>query len=80
MRPPMLSLFLIAAALLGEIQAASAQSAYSYPWCSKSPRSGSIACRYSSYEQCRQSNYRATCVESPYYQGAPAKAVQPGRR
>jgi hypothetical protein len=32
MRLPMLSLYLIAAALLGEIQAASAQSAYSYPW------------------------------------------------
>jgi hypothetical protein len=77
----MLSLYLIAAALLGEIQAASAQSAYSYPWCSKSPRGGSIACRYSNYQQCRQSNYGAICVESPYYRGAPAKAaVQPRRR
>jgi Protein of unknown function (DUF3551) len=80
MRPQMLSL-VVPAALLGEIQAASAQSPTGYPWCSKSPRSGSIACRYSSYQQCRQSNYRATCVESPYYQGAPAKAVvQPRRR
>jgi hypothetical protein len=33
MRMPVLSLFLIAAALLGEIQAASAQSPTSYPWC-----------------------------------------------
>jgi hypothetical protein len=73
----MLSLFLIAAALLGEIQAGSAQSAYSYPWC---PWGGSIACRYSSYEQCRECNYRGICVKSPYYQGAPAKAVQPRRR
>jgi hypothetical protein len=80
MRPPMLSLFLIAAALLGETQAGSAQSAYSYPWCSKSLRGGSISCRYSSYEQCRQWNYRGICVKSPYYQGAPAKAaVQPRR-
>jgi hypothetical protein len=31
MRLPMLLLFLIAAALLGEVQAAAAQSAYSYP-------------------------------------------------
>jgi hypothetical protein len=81
MRPPMLSLFLIAAALLGEIRAASAQSAYSYPWCSKSLLGGSIACRYSSYEQCEQWNYRGICVKSPYFQGAPAKpAVQPRRR
>jgi hypothetical protein len=35
-------------------------------------RGGSIACRYSSYQQCRQSNYRAICVESPHHQGAPA--------
>ncbi len=81
MRPPMLSFFLIAAALLGEIQAGSAQSAYSYPWCSKSPWGGSIACRYSSYEQCRECNYRGICVKSPYYQGEPAEAVvQPRRR
>ena len=81
MRPPMLSLFLIAAAMLGETQAASAQSAYSYPWCAKSLWGGSIACRYSSYEQCRQCNYRGICVKSPYYQGAPAEpAVQPRRR
>jgi hypothetical protein len=35
MRLPILWLFLIAAAL-GEIQATSAQSPTSYPWCSKS--------------------------------------------
>jgi hypothetical protein len=81
MRPPMLSLLLIAAALLGETQAASAQSAYSHPWCSKSPWGGSIACRYNSYEQCSEWNYRGICVKSPYYQGAPAEApVQPRRR
>ena len=37
MRLPMLSFVLLAAALLGEIQAASAQSPTSYPWCSRSP-------------------------------------------
>jgi hypothetical protein len=35
MRLSMLSLFLIAAALLGEIRTASAQSPTSYPWCSR---------------------------------------------
>jgi hypothetical protein len=33
MRLSMLLLFLIAAALLGEAQTASAQAPYSYPWC-----------------------------------------------
>jgi hypothetical protein len=58
MRPPMLSLFLVAAAMLGETQAASAQCL----------RGGSIDCRYSNYEQCRRWNYRGICVKSPYYQ------------
>jgi hypothetical protein len=40
MRLPILWLFPIAAAL-GEIQATSAQSPTSYPWCSKSPEGGS---------------------------------------
>ena len=35
MRLSLLSLFLIAAALLGELQAASAQSPTTYPWCSR---------------------------------------------
>jgi hypothetical protein len=34
MRSPILSLFMITAALLSEMQATSAQSPYSYPWCS----------------------------------------------
>jgi len=32
-RKPIIVLFLVAAALLGETQAGNAQSAYSYPWC-----------------------------------------------
>ena len=35
MRLPILWLFLIAAALFGEIRAASAQSPTSYPWCAR---------------------------------------------
>jgi hypothetical protein len=75
MRLPILLLFLIATAgLLGEILAASAQSAYSYPWCSKRPWGGAISCRYTSYEQCRQSGFGAICVRSPYYPAAPTTA------
>ena len=56
MRLPILSFFLIAAALLGEVQSASAQSPTSYPWCAKyfdSWMFSSISCYYTSYEQCR---------------------------
>jgi hypothetical protein len=83
MRSPVLSLVVLAAALLGAVQAASAQSAYSYPWCAKSIRGGALRCGYTSYEQCRttQSGIGGVCMQSPYYRGAPAKAaVQPRRR
>jgi hypothetical protein len=76
MRLPILLLFLISAALLGEMQAASAQSPTSYPWCSRSLRGGSFSCRYTSWEQCRttQSGIGGVCMRSPYYRGAPFEA------
>ena len=67
MRLPILSLFLIAAALLGTIQAVSAQSPTSYPWCAKYYESwqfGTISCYYTSYEQCR------TTMSGIYHRGA----------
>jgi hypothetical protein len=84
MRPLMLSLFLIAAALLGEMQAASAQSAYSYPWCAHVySRGGPTSCYFKSYEQCRTTlmGVGGYCYKSPYYHpAAPAQpSVQPRR-
>jgi hypothetical protein len=64
MRLPILSPLLIAVALLGEIQMASAQSPYSYPWCAiefvkerpclvlMSVRDGMLRCRYTSWDEC----------------------------
>jgi hypothetical protein len=82
MRLPILSLFLAAAALLGEIHAASAQSPYSYPWCAKSIRGGALRCGYTSWEQCRttQSGIGGVCVRSPYYHRAPPDTSVPSRR
>lgn len=83
MRPPILLLFLVAAALLGDIQAASAQSAYSYPWCSRYfKRGGATSCYYTSYAQCMTtvSGIGGYCYQSPYYQGPPAKAARRHRR
>ncbi len=73
MRLPILLLFLIAAALLGEMQAASAQSPYSYPWCSRGVRSVPGNCYYASKEQCQRtiSGNGGFCIRNRYYRGAP---------
>jgi len=72
-RVPIIVLFVVAAALLGETQAGNAQSAYSYPWCAILPGAGSgsggaMSCYYTSREQCRttMSGIGGNCVESPY--------------
>jgi hypothetical protein len=78
-RKPIIVLFLVAAALLGETQVSKAQSPYSYPWCaiylggSGSP--GAMSCYYMSWEQCwtTMRGIGGNCVASPYYreQAAP---------
>jgi len=71
MRLPVLSLFLVTAALIGETQATYAQAAAeSYPWCAISEkREGARSCYYASYEQCMttMSGIGGFCVQSPYY-------------
>ena len=69
-RRPIIVLFLITAALLGEMQVSNAQSAYSYPWCSISggKDAGSLTCYYTSREQCMTTQgIGGNCIESPYY-------------
>jgi len=70
-------LAIISAALLGDIEAASAQSAYSYPWCSVRGISGGMSCYFSSWEQCRAttSGVGGNCIMSPYYRPAPPRAA-----
>src|SRR6266446_4691129 len=57
MRMPIIALFVIAAALLGETQVSNAQSPYSYPWCAiysgGRGLGGAMSCYYTSWEQCR---------------------------
>src|SRR5712671_3243657 len=69
-----IALFVVAAALLGEMQVSNAQSPYSYPWCAIYPGDsngpgGAMSCYYTSWEQCRttMSGIGGNCVESPYY-------------
>jgi Protein of unknown function (DUF3551) len=84
MRLPILSLFVIAAALLGETQAVSAQSPTSYPWCAQYPteQSAAMSCYFTSYQQCMTtiSGIGGYCFESPYYHATPANASARTRR
>src|SRR5260370_36503022 len=68
---PIVTLFIMAAAVLGETQIGNTQSAYSYPWCSLggTRNSNALSCYYTSWEQCRttMSGIGGNCVESPYY-------------
>ena len=85
MRLPIHSLLLIAAALLGEMQAASAQSPTSYPWCAKSYKmdTSAISCYFTSREQCMTtlSGLGGYCFQSLYYHAALGKtAVRPRSR
>jgi len=80
-----LTLFVVAAALLGETQISNAQSAYSYPWCALGGHRGSnaMSCYYTSWEQCRatMSGIGGNCVQSPYYgaQPRPPAVMKPPR-
>jgi hypothetical protein len=82
MRLPILSLLLIAAALLAETQAPSAQSPTSYPWCAKAYKmdNSAISCYFTSRDQCMTtlSGLGGYCFQSLYYHAASGKmAVQP---
>ena len=73
MRLYILSLSLVAVALLGEIQTASAQSAYDYPWCSRyfKREGGGMSCYFKTREQCMAtvSGIGGYCLQSPFYRG-----------
>jgi hypothetical protein len=85
MRLPILVLFLIAATWLGQIQAASAQSPTSYPWCATAYKmdTSATSCYFTSREQCMAtlSGIGGYCFESPYSRSAPVRTMaQPRSR
>jgi hypothetical protein len=81
---PIILFAILAAVLLGDIQAAAAQSVYSYPWCGIRGRSGSMSCYYTSWEQCRTtlSGIGGNCIRSPYYRppSVPGRRTTEGRK
>jgi hypothetical protein len=75
MRLPVLSLFLVTAALLGATKVAFAQLAYSYPWCFYDVgRTDHLSCAFTSREQCMATLWGigGICTQSPYYHPQPA--------
>jgi hypothetical protein len=78
MRPPVLALFLIIAALIGKVETTYAQSPTSYPWCAiyegGTGSDGARSCYYSSRAQCMatMSGIGGRCIQSPYYHSEPA--------
>src|SRR4249920_89517 len=75
MRVPTLSLLLISAVMFGEMQAASAQSPTSYPWCSRGGDGDNYnICYFTSKEQCQgtTSGVAAFCFANPYYRPSPS--------
>ena len=82
-RMPVIALFVIAAALLGEARVGNAQSPYSYPWCAvygggDNSGGGAMSCYYASWQQCMTSlsGIGGNCVESPYYHAQPTQLPQ----
>jgi hypothetical protein len=72
-----------AAALIGATDLASAQSPYSYPWCSRqnAKEGAATSCYFSSYQQCMTtiSGIGGYCYQSPYYHGRAEYGQAPAR-
>jgi hypothetical protein len=64
-------------ALTADTVPTAAQSPYSYPWCLKGAKGGSMSCYYRNYDECRitVSGRGGWCMRSPYYKGPPAPWV-----
>jgi Protein of unknown function (DUF3551) len=83
MRPAILSLAVVSAAIFGGFGDSRAQSAYDYPWCAVyTNRSGATACYYASYGQCMATmrGIGGYCTPSPYFRGAAPYAERRSRR
>jgi Protein of unknown function (DUF3551) len=74
MRSQIFALALASAALMVVTDQASAQSPYSYPWCSRQTagKSDTTTCYFTSYAQCMTtiSGIGGWCYHNPSYNGA----------
>jgi hypothetical protein len=79
MRVPIPSLVVAFVALAGGVDAASAQTPYSYPWCAKIiTKSVETSCYYATKELCTQtiSGVGGFCYQNPAYRGPAARAAR----
>jgi TPR repeat protein len=77
MHARVLSLLIVSAALSCATQGASAQTAYSYPWCGTN--GGGESCYYATLEQCiatTTGGRGGRCIASPYYRRDAAVATR----
>jgi hypothetical protein len=79
----LLTVVATAAALIGATDLASAQSPYSYPWCSRqaAKEGAATSCYFSSYQQCMTtiSGIGGYCYQSPYYHARSEYGQAPAR-
>jgi hypothetical protein len=84
MRLTILSLFVIAAALVVEMQAALAQSPNSYPWCARQAGRDydTTSCYFTSNQQCMAtiSGGGGWCYQNPAYRASAAVPLGKSRR
>jgi Protein of unknown function (DUF3551) len=85
MRSRIFLLALVSAAFMGVTEPASAQSPYSYPWCSKQTvgrSSVTTSCYFTSHAQCMTtvSGIGGWCYQNPAYNGARNLVPTPRRR
>jgi Protein of unknown function (DUF3551) len=80
MRVPVLSLVVAIPALVGGVEAASAQTPYSYRWCAKViTKTAETSCYYATKELCQMtiSGVGGFCYQNPGYRGPAAGAARP---
>jgi Protein of unknown function (DUF3551) len=83
MRSRIFLLALVSAAVMGVTEPASAQSPYSYPWCSRQTYGvTTTSCYFTSYAQCMTtiSGISGWCYQNPAYRGRRDAVPTPRRR
>ena len=84
MRSKIFTLAVVSVAVIGATASASAQSPYSYPWCSRQAGKDfdTTSCYFTSYQQCMTtiSGIGGWCYQNPAYNGSAATPRVKSRR
>jgi hypothetical protein len=84
MHSQIFTLVVVSTALIGATELTSAQSPYSYPWCSRQGGRDSVttSCYFTSYPQCMTtiSGIGGYCYQNPSYHASAAAPLVKSRR